>query len=181
MESDPNADNQEPANSREVGEIPKFRVYFYRFIALLAFDLVICCNAILYSYLGPLIPTICKMYDLNAENWMLLNSIFGLLTIPSTFFLAIPLIEKHGVHISMVIGVIGILIGTWCKVFINKTIYFLAVNWVLFGISASFISVAITKVSVRWFPPSQRVMATFFTNIIRDLSMFLACISQTGM
>ena len=150
----------------------KYDIYVYRYIALLAFNIIICCDSILLAFMFPIFATLGKLYDLNMETWMDINALTGLLTIPS-LIVAVPLIEKRGVHISMGIGAVGVCLSARAMTALNISIYFLLVNYVLYNIFTVFYRVAITKVSVRWFPPSQRVIATFITNIMNDLSIFL--------
>ena len=149
-----------------------YRVYFYRFIALIAFDLIISIDAIVDTYIDPMISTIGILYNINLENWMLMSVCLTLLGIPATL-LVIPLIEKAGVHISLIIGVCGLMGSIWMRTAINHSIYYILGNLVIYDIFHMFYILAITKVSVRWFPPSQRVMATFATNIVADISMFV--------
>ena len=120
----------------------------------------------------PLFSMLHKLYDINIGNWMSYNSFIAFLGIPSIIF-AIPLIEKKGVHISLLIGTMGVAASAWLRTAMNIHIYFLLVNWIVHTMFGVFYMVAITKVSVRWFPPSQRIYATFCPHIVADMSIFL--------
>ena len=148
------------------------KIYFYRYVALFAYGLIYSADQILASYMIPLFFMLGKLYDINLGNFMTYGTYISLLAIPSTF-LVIPLIEKKGVHISLLIGTMGVAASAWLRAAININIYFLLVEQVLHGFFGVFYMVAITKVSVRWFPPSQRIYATFCPHIVADMSIFL--------
>ena len=148
------------------------KTYFYRYIALFAYGLIYSADQILWSYMIPLFSMLHKLYDINIGNWMSYNSFIAFLGIPSIIF-AIPLIEKKGVHISLLIGTMGVAASAWLRTAMNIHIYFLLVNWIVHTMFGVFYMVAITKVSVRWFPPSQRIYATFCPHIVADMSIFL--------
>ena len=168
--------NSKEALTRKNNKV--YKVYKYRFVALFSYILIMAYSQIKLCYTLPLMHIMQDAYEINIEDWMMLNAYLHLLSIPS-LLVAIPLIEKRGVHISLFIGAVGVLATAWCMTAINYHIYFMAINFTLFPLFVVFYRVAITKVSVRWFPPSQRIMATFTTNIFCDLAVFLGSFIPT--
>ena len=166
---------KEEIEMKEVREAPpqQFRSYYYRFISLAAYDLLIFVSSMCMCYNGSLMPIYAEIYDVQMGDWSLIISYLGLFGVAAVL-IVIPCIEKLGVHISLLIGGLGIIAAYWTRttININYKVSSAASNSLL-NFFQPFYQVAITKVSVRWFPPRERVMATFITNISQDLGIFL--------
>lgn len=93
-----------------------------------------------------------------------------LLTIPVNI-----VIDKYGVRISLIIGSILCIIGSWTRLFVGQSFYMLIVGSIICGIGSPFILNVQGKIIANWFFPKDHSFITSF------LCFFMIIFSFIGM
>lgn len=101
-------------------------------------------------------------------NITFLSMIYLLMYIPVNPF-AIWLIEKKGIRVSFITGVVIQTLGFWLRTLINYSFSFVIVGQIMLSIGQPIIVNMCTKLSANWFPKKERVVSS---SVAMNFSMF---------
>jgi MFS family permease len=168
-------------------ETPRFKVYGYRWVELLAFMLIIATNQLLWITFAAITGDAARFYSVSDLSIGVLSLIFMVVYI----FVSIPaswMIDTYGIRVAVGVGaaltgVFGLLRGFAGS---SYTLVLLA----QIGIAAGqpFILNAVTTVAARWFPAEERATAAglgslaIYLGIVAGLALtpYLTLLSGIG-
>jgi MFS family permease len=83
-----------------------------------------------------------------------------ILNFPSNF-----LITKWGTKLSICLGVISVVLGSWIRCLLNYWFYWTIVGMFFLGIAQMLLSNSMVNLSNTWFHPHERIIMTSLANI----------------
>jgi len=88
--------------------------------------------------------------------------------LPLNFF-SVKALDKYGLRVGVLWGIVGTCIGLWIKCFVNYSFAFVIVGQTFCAISCPFLYNAPAKVTSNWFAEKERAVAT----MVGTLSSFV--------
>ncbi len=154
---------------------PRYRVYGYRWIVLLAFMLVVIANQALWITFAPITGAAAAYYGVSDLSIGLLSMIFMLAYLVVSFP-ASWVIDTYGFRLAVGIGagltgVFGLMRGLVAS---DYTLVLVAQLGIAIG--QPFILNAVTKVAARWFPVGERATASGFGSLAMYVGILLGMV-----
>jgi sugar phosphate permease len=154
---------------------PRYRVYGYRWVVLLAFMLAVIANQALWITFAPITGTAAEYYGVSDLSIGLLSMIFMLaylvVSIPASW-----VIDTYGFRVAVGIGagltgIFGLMRG------LVASDYNLVLAAQLgIAVGQPFILNAVTKVAARWFPVDERATASGFGSLAMYVGILLGLV-----
>jgi sugar phosphate permease len=156
-------------------EQPDFKVYRYRWLILAAFMLVVAFNQLLWISFAPITSAAAAYYGVSSLSIGLLSMSFMVtylvVSLPASW-----VIDTYGFRVAVGIGaaltgVFGLMRGL-----VASDYALVMVAQIGIAIGQPFIMNAVTKVAARWFPQSERAMASGFGSLAAYLGILVALV-----
>ena len=136
-----------------------FKIYGYRWVMLVVYMFIVAMNQLLWITFAPITSEAVHYYDVS-ELWIGILSmsfmvVFILFSIPASW-----IIDKYGIRIGVGIGALLTGIFGLTRGFASTNFNLLLVSQIGIAIGQPFLLNAITKLSARWFPITERATAS---------------------
>ncbi|HAH24540.1 MAG TPA: MFS transporter [Prolixibacteraceae bacterium] len=150
----------------------EFKVYGYRWVMLVVYMFIVTMNQLLWITFAPITSEAALYYGVS-ELWIGILSmsfmvVFILFSIPASW-----IIDKYGIRIGVGIGALLTGIFGMTRAFAGTSFDLLLISQLGIGIGQPFLLNAITKLSARWFPISERATASG----LGTLSMYIGILA----
>lgn len=153
-------------------EKSEFKVYGYRWVMLVVYMFIVAMNQLLWITFAPITSEASHYYGVS-ELWIGILSmsfmvVFILFSIPASW-----IIDKYGIRIGVGIGALLTGLFGLTRAFAGTNFDLLLISQLGIGIGQPFLLNAITKLSARWFPISERATASG----LGTLSMYIGILA----
>ena len=140
-------------------EKSEFKVYGYRWIILVVYMFIVAMNQLLWITFAPITSEAVSYYGVS-ELWigilsMSFMAVFIVFSIPASW-----IIDTYGIRVGVGIGALLTGIFGLMRGFAGTNFQILLVAQIGIAIGQPFLLNAITKISARWFPISERATAS---------------------
>ena len=139
----------------------EFREESYRFIIVFLFMLISALAACVNYSFSPITSSLQKAYATTEFDIYYLSMSYSILFIPMNFF-GNYVIEKFGIRPSLITCCIAQTICTLFRIFINSGFIYVMIGQSIGALGGPFGNNAISKLSLNWFLPENRITATAF-------------------
>ena len=155
-----------------VMEKSEFKIYGYRWVMLVVYMFIVAMNQLLWITFAPITSEAVQYYQVS-ELWIGILSmsfmvVFIAISIPASW-----IIDKYGIRISVGIGALLTGIFGLTRAFASTNFDLLLISQVGIAVGQPFLLNAITKLSARWFPISERATASG----LGTLSMYIGILA----
>ena len=150
-----------------------------RFSNMILFALAMVMNSMGWLTFAPITKKMFQNYGdngLKVEYWNYLFCVYMLTFVP-TNFVSLWVIEQKGLRTSIIIGTGLQLIGFWLRLFLKESQWYLIIGQVFLGVGQPFIWNMPSKLSVIWFPKSERSTALLLANNMMTVGCILSFIA----
>jgi cyanate permease len=149
-----------------------FKIYGYRWVMLVVYMFIVAMNQLLWITFAPITSEAVHYYGVS-ELWIGILSmsfmvVFILVSIPASW-----IIDKYGIRIGVGIGALLTGIFGLTRGFASTNFNLLLVSQIGIAIGQPFLLNAITKLSARWFPITERATASG----LGTLSMYIGILA----
>ncbi len=154
---------------------PRFRVYGYRWVVLLAFMLAVVANQALWITFAPITGTAAEYYGVSDLSIGLLSMVFMLaylvVSIPASW-----VIDTYGFRVSVGIGAALTGIFGLMRGLVASDYNLVLVAQLGIAVGQPFILNAVTKVAARWFPVGERATASGFGSLAMYVGILIGLV-----
>ena len=149
-----------------------FKVYGYRWVMLAVYMFIVAMNQLLWITFAPITSEAVQYYGVS-DLWIGILSmsfmvVFIVFSIPASW-----IIDTYGIKIGVGIGAVLTGVFGLTRGLVTTNFTFLLISQLCIAIGQPFLLNAITKLSARWFPASERATASG----LGTLSMYLGILS----
>jgi len=149
-----------------------FKVYGYRWVMLAVYMFIVTMNQLLWITFAPITSEAVQYYGVS-DLWIGILSmsfmvVFIVFSIPASW-----IIDTYGIKIGVGIGAVLTGVFGLTRGLVTTNFTFLLISQLCIAIGQPFLLNAITKLSARWFPASERATASG----LGTLSMYLGILS----
>jgi MFS family permease len=153
-------------------EQSNFKVYGYRWVMLAVYMFIVAMNQLLWITFAPITSEAVQYYGVS-DLWIGILSmsfmvVFIIFSIPASW-----IIDTYGIKIGVGIGAVLTGVFGLTRGLVTTNFTFLLISQLCIAIGQPFLLNAITKLSARWFPASERATASG----LGTLSMYLGILS----
>lgn len=153
-------------------EKSEFKVYGYRWVMLVVYMFIVAINQLLWITFAPITSEAAKYYGVS-ELWIGILSmsfmvVFIVFSIPASW-----IIDRYGIRIGVGIGALLTGVFGLTRGFVGTNFDLLLISQLGIGIGQPFLLNAITKLSARWFPMTERATASG----LGTLSMYIGILA----
>jgi MFS family permease len=154
---------------------PRFRVYGYRWVVLLAFMMVVIANQALWITFAPITGSAAAYYGVSDLSIGLLSMIFMLaylvVSIPASW-----VIDTYGFRVAVGIGAVMTGVFGLMRGLVASDYNLVLAAQLGIAIGQPFILNAVTKVAARWFPVGERATASGFGSLAMYVGILLGMV-----
>lgn len=145
-----------------------FKEYGYRYWVCFFYAMSNISLNVLYISCSPITSDL--KYYYNSTDFIISSAslVYLLFYMPSNF----PsnyILDKYGIRVGVTIGTILTLIGSWLRILINQSFYYVILGSFISSLGQPLIFNAPSKIASNWFKPESRVKATTFLSILSPI------------
>ncbi len=100
-----------------------------------------------------------QLYDVGPLMVNLMSYSFMVLYLPMNFP-CVYVVEKFGLRIGVIGGIVSTAVGLWLRCFINTSFYIALIGQIVMALGQPLLYNTPAKVTTNWFPQKERPMAT---------------------
>jgi len=153
-------------------EKSEFKVYSYRWIMLVVYMFIVAMNQLLWITFAPITSEAVVYYGVS-ELWIGILSMSFMVVFIAVSIPASWIIDRYGIRIGVGIGALLTSIFGLTRAFASTNFDLLLISQIGIAIGQPFLLNAITKLSARWFPITERATASG----LGTLSMYIGILA----